>query len=74
MKAPLSSSMLASGAASSWLTNWGRKARKKIDSFGLRMLIRIAVTVTCDRRARIDLALDLNVPCSRSAPQAMYRR
>jgi hypothetical protein len=34
--------MRASGAASSALTNCGRKARKKIESLGLRMLIRIA--------------------------------
>ena len=46
MNAALNASIRASGCASSAATNCGRKARKKIDSFGLRMLIRIAVTMT----------------------------
>src|SRR5207253_2737778 len=46
MKAALNSSIRASGCGSSTATNCGRKARKKIESFGLRMLIRIAVTMT----------------------------
>ena len=46
MKAPLNSSIRASGCASSAAMNCGRKARKKIDSFGLRMLIRMPVTIT----------------------------
>ena len=37
-------------------TNCGRKARKKIDSFGLRMLIRIAVDGHLQAGARADLA------------------
>jgi hypothetical protein len=42
MNTPLSTSMCSSGCGSSPLTNCGRKAKKKIDSFGLRMLIRMA--------------------------------
>ena len=54
--------------------NCGRNARKKIDSFGLRMLIRNPVTITfrlerASRRGSIASA-----PRSRSACQAMYNR
>ena len=38
--------------------NCGRKAKKKIESFGLRMLIRMPVMVTRERRARAELLLD----------------
>ena len=38
--------MRASGWAPLALTNCGRKAKKKIESFGLRMLIRMAETIT----------------------------
>jgi hypothetical protein len=46
MKTPLSSSMRASGCGSAALTNCGRNARKKIDSFGFRRLTSTAETIT----------------------------
>jgi hypothetical protein len=47
MKTALSSSIFESGCASSVRTNCGRKARKKMESLGFRMLMRIADTITC---------------------------
>ena len=49
--------MRASGCGSSALTNCGRNAKKKIDSFGLRMLIRTAETYHLHCRARCHLLL-----------------
>jgi ABC-type amino acid transport substrate-binding protein len=46
MKTALSPAIWESGWTSSTLTNCGRKAKKKIESLGFRMLIRIAWTVT----------------------------
>ena len=76
MKAPLSSSMRARGWLSSAAMNCGRKARKKIDSFGLRMLIRIAVTMTrrLERSAAAGRVSSESAPVSRKACQAMYSR
>ncbi len=71
MKTALSSSMRASGWASRALTNCGRKAKKKIDSFGFRMLIRMADVITC-RADRVPTSCSTrSAPCSFSAFQAM---
>ena len=40
-------SIRSSAFGSSVLTNCGRNAKKKIVSFGLRMLIRMPETITC---------------------------
>ena len=42
--------------------NCGRNARKKIDSFGLRMLIRNPVTITRSAGASIDARIDRERP------------
>ena len=71
-------SMRGSGCASSARTNCGRKAKKKIDSFGLRMLIRIALTVTCRpsaRRSRLSTCSAPRSPtCSRPCRADRRRR
>jgi len=46
MKIALSSNMRASAFGSSAFTNCGQEAKKKIDSFGLRILIRMPETMT----------------------------
>jgi hypothetical protein len=46
MNVALSSSIRAKGRLSSAAMNCGRNARKKIDSFGLRMLIKNPVKIT----------------------------
>lgn len=46
MKTVLSSSIFDSACGSVVLTNCGRKAKKKIDSFGLRMLMRMPEVIT----------------------------
>ena len=71
MNTPLKVSMAVSGCGSSTLTNCGRNARKKIESFGLRMLIRIASTVICAALRAVASFSTLSVPCSRSVFQAM---
>ena len=71
MKTPLSSDMRNSGRASSALTNCGRKAKKKIDSLGLRMLIRIAWTITCMAERLPTSFSILRAPCSFSVIHAM---
>ena len=48
-----------------------RKAKKKIDSFGLRMLIRIAETITRLADRRPTSWSTSSAPCSLSALQAM---
>ena len=63
--------MRSSGWASSALTNCGRKAKKKIDSLGLRMLIRMAVTITCIADFAPTSFSTLSAPCSFSVIQAM---
>ena len=67
--------MLASGCASSVLTNCGRKARKKIESLGFRMLIRIASIVTCMKlRAPLAFSSTLSAPRSFKVLQAIHSR
>ena len=46
MKTPLNSNIRSDGCASPLPTNCGRKAKKKMVSFGLRMLMRIAEVMT----------------------------
>ncbi len=74
MKAALSVSMCGSGSVSPAGMNCGRNAKKKIDSFGLRMLISTPVMVTsstdCSRSSRSILS----GPCSLSVIQAIYSR
>ena len=71
MKAPLNSSMRASTWASSAAMNCGRKARKKIDSLGLRMLIRKPVTTTRPLERSLIPPSTESAPLSRSACQDM---
>ena len=71
MKTALSASMVASGCGSPALTNCGRKARKKIESLGLRMLTRMALTITCSAERRRSRVSTFSAPRSRSVLHAM---
>ena len=63
--------MRSSGCGSSALTNCGRKAKKKIESLGFRMLIRMACTITCIADFCAVSSSTLSAPCSFSVIQAM---
>ena len=71
MNIPESSSIATIGCAASLATNCGRKAKKKIESFGLRRLMSTASSVT----PRADFAPisreRLKAPRSRHTIQAM---
>src|SRR5690348_14354583 len=74
MKTALRRSICGTGFASCGPRNWGRNAKKKRVSLGLRRLIRTALKMTrpaepCELRA-----LRSSAPCSRIIVQARYRR
>lgn len=71
MNTALSSSIRASGSSSRALTNWGKNARTKIDSLGLRTLIRTASVITWAAVRGARSALTVRAPRSRSVAQAM---
>ena len=71
MKTPESSSILAKACGSLVLTNCGRKAKKKIESFGFRMLTRMPeVMVLAVERGAASSSM-LRPPFSFSVFQAM---
>ncbi len=71
MKTALSSDMRWGGFDSSVRTNCGRKAKKKIASLGLRMLISMAETITwVAELVRVSASI-YKEPCSFNVIQAM---
>jgi hypothetical protein len=71
MKTPLSSSSCSKGWPADGATNCGRNARKKIVSFGLRMLSRNALTTSRVGATRATVPSTAKALRSRQVAQAM---
>ena len=74
MKTRLSRSISASGWSAPVPTNCGRKARKKIDSLGLRRFIATAAATTCRAVGTVAAGASRSGPASRQVCQAIQIR
>jgi hypothetical protein len=74
MKTALSTSSCTSGCAAPGSTNCGRKARKKIVSFGFRMFRRNAFVTRPNADVRATLPSTANADLSRQVAQATSKR
>ena len=70
MKTALSASSCGS-AGEPLSTNWGRKATKKIDSFGLRMFTSTPETITSRAERGVASSSTVSAPRSRNVDHAM---
>ncbi len=71
MKTALNSTMCKDALGSWALTNRGRKTKKKIVSFGLRMLIRMPEMITLVAERGAVSSFSVSAPVSRSVLHAM---
>jgi hypothetical protein len=75
MKTPLSANIRTAEWGSPGLTNWGRKAKKKIVSFGVRMLISTPRTMTRPAERGAVFCSTVTMPSERAkAARTLARR